>query len=54
MSSAARVTKPPKAAVPPPPAVPTLPVRLYSLDDYRHLIETGFFREDDRIELRSQ
>jgi Uma2 family endonuclease len=51
MSSAARVTKRPKLAAPLPPAVPTLPVRRYTLDEYHHLIEIGFFREDDRIEL---
>jgi hypothetical protein len=51
MSFAARVTKPPRSAAPLPPAVPTLPVRRYTLDEYHHLIETGFFREDDRIEL---
>jgi Uma2 family endonuclease len=51
MSSAARVTKPPRVAGKLPPAVPTLPVRRYTLDEYHHLIETGFFREDDRIEL---
>ncbi len=51
MSSAVRVTKPPRPAAPLPPAVPTLPVRRYTLDEYHHLIETGFFREDDRVEL---
>lgn len=51
MSSAARVTKPPKAAVTLPPAVPPLPVRRFTVDEYHHLIKTGFFREDDRIEL---
>jgi len=51
MSSAARIAKAPKAAAPLPPAVPTLPVRRHTLDEYHHLIETGFFREDDRVEL---
>jgi Uma2 family endonuclease len=51
MSSAARVTRPPRQSAPLSPAIPTLPVRRYTLEEYHHLIETGFFREDDRVEL---
>lgn len=51
MSSAARVTKKPKPAAPLPPAVTPLAVRRFTLAEYHHLIQTGFFREDDRVEL---
>jgi Uma2 family endonuclease len=55
MSSAARVMQTAKRmrkkTTPPPPAVPSLPVRRYTLEEYHHLIETGFFSENDRVEL---
>lgn len=49
MSTAARVTRKPTLSLP--PAVTSLPVRRFTLDEYHHLIATGFFREDDRVEL---
>ncbi len=49
--TAARVTKPPQQITPLPPAVTTLPVRRFTLDEYHHLIESGFLQEDDRVEL---
>lgn len=33
------------------PAISTLPVRRFSLDEYHYLIETGFLGENDRVEL---
>jgi hypothetical protein len=51
MTTAARATKKPKATEPLPPAVTTLPVRRFSLDEYHHLIEIGFLQEGDRVEL---
>jgi len=51
MSSAARVTKPPKRNGPPPPAVPPLPVRRFTVDEYHRLIEIGMISENDRVEL---
>ena len=51
MATAARVTKKPKPTEPLPPAVTTLPVRRFTLDEYHHLIEIGFLQEDDRVEL---
>jgi hypothetical protein len=51
MSSAARVTRPPKTVAPPPPAIPPLPVRRFTVDEYHELIESGMISEDDRVEL---
>ena len=51
MSSAARVTKPPKAAASPPPAIPPFPIRRYSVDEYHKMIETGVLTENHRVEL---
>jgi len=40
-----------RPAGPLPPAIPPFPVRRFTLDEYHRLIRTGFFREDDRVEL---
>lgn len=51
MSSAARVTRPPRPAAPPPPAIPPLPVRRFTVEEYHKLIENGMISENDRVEL---
>ena len=51
MSSAARVTRPPKVAAPPTPAIPPFPIRRFSVDEYHMMIETGVLNENHRIEL---
>jgi Uma2 family endonuclease len=51
MSSAARVTKPPRTASPLPPAIPPFPVRRFSVDEYHKMIETGVLTENHRVEL---
>jgi hypothetical protein len=51
MSSAARVTKPPKRSAPPPPALPPLPVRRFTVEEYHKLGEIGVLTENDRVEL---
>jgi putative restriction endonuclease len=51
MSSAARLTKPPKPAAPLPPAVPPFPIRRFSVDEYHEMIETGVLTENLRVEL---
>lgn len=51
MSSAARITKPPKAIAPLPPAIPPLPVRRFTVDEYHKMIETGILKSGDRFEL---
>ena len=51
MSSAARVTKKPKPAVPLPPAVTHLPVRRFTVAEYHKLGELGVISENDRVEL---
>jgi hypothetical protein len=52
MSSAARVTKPPMPkAVAPAPAIPPLPVRRFTVEEYHKLGEIGVLTENDRVEL---
>lgn len=51
MSSAARVTKKPKPVGPPPPAIPPLPVRRFTVAEYHKLGEIGVLTPSDRVEL---
>ena len=51
MTTAARVTRKPKTNGPPPPAVPPLPVRRFTVDEYHKLSEIGVLTENDRVEL---
>ena len=51
MSSAARVTKPPKPDVSLPPAIPPFPIRRFSLDEYHRLLEIGVLNNRDPYEL---
>lgn len=51
MGSAARVTKPPKAGKPLPPAVPPFPVHRFTVEEYHRLGEIGVLTENDRVEL---
>jgi hypothetical protein len=50
MSSAARVTKKPKPAAPP-PAIPPFPVRRLSVSEYHKMAEAGVLTAGDRVEL---
>ncbi|WP_439630558.1 Uma2 family endonuclease [Gemmata sp.] len=50
--AAARVTKPPKPkAVALAPAIPPLPVRRFTVEEYHKLGEIGVLTENDRVEL---
>jgi hypothetical protein len=49
MRSAARITRPLQSPLS--PAISSLPVRRFSLDEYHHLIEIGFLTEHDKVEL---
>lgn len=52
MSSAARVPKPPKPkAAALAPAIPPLPVRRFTVEEYHKLGEIGVLTENDRVEL---
>ena len=52
MSSVAPNIRKPKASLETLlPAISTLPVRRFSLEEYHYLIETGFLGENDRVEL---
>lgn len=51
MTTAARITSKPKAAAPPPPAIPPFPVRRFSVDEYHKMAEAGVLTEDGRLEL---
>ena len=58
MSSAARVTRPPRPAAPPPPAIPPLPVRRFTVEEYHKLIENGMidilFSNEGEIQFLAQ
>jgi hypothetical protein len=51
MTAAARLTRKPKPKNPPPPALPPLPVRRFTVEEYHRLIEIGLISENDRVEL---
>ncbi|HEV3439717.1 MAG TPA: Uma2 family endonuclease [Gemmata sp.] len=51
MNSAARVTKKPKPGVPLPPAIPTQPVRRFTVDEYHRMLEAGVLKEREPYEL---
>ena len=51
MNSAARVTKKPKPGVPLPPAIPTQPVRRFTVDKYHRMLEAGVLKEREPYEL---
>jgi Uma2 family endonuclease len=45
------ITNPPITAPLPRYAVPTLPIRRFSVDEYHRMIDTGILTEDDPVEL---
>jgi hypothetical protein len=49
--TAARVTKKPKPVAPLPPAIPPLPVRRFTVEEYHKLGEIGVLTKNDRVEL---
>lgn len=51
MNSAAHVTKKPKASIPPPPAIPTQPVRRFTVDEYHRMLEIGVLKDREPYEL---
>jgi Uma2 family endonuclease len=51
MSSAARVTKPPKPVGSLPPAIPPFPVRRFTVEEYHQLLETGALKSREPYEL---
>jgi Uma2 family endonuclease len=51
MNSAARVTKKPRPSVPLPPAIPTQPVRRFTVDEYHRMLETGVLKDREPYEL---
>jgi Uma2 family endonuclease len=51
MSSVARITKKPTSTMPLPPAIPTLPVRRFTVDEYHRMIKTGVLVDREPYEL---
>lgn len=51
MHSVARATRKPKAAAALPPAVPTMPVRRFTVDEYHKLLEVGVLKDCEPYEL---
>lgn len=51
MSSAARVTSKPKRAEPPPPGLPPLPVRRFTVEEYHRMLEMGLLKDREPFEL---
>jgi hypothetical protein len=51
MHAAVRITKKPKANVPLPPAIPNMPVRRFTVDEYHLMLKTGILIDREPYEL---